>query len=343
LAFDPSAGILYAATGGRAEGFDITTEAKVFDSGTISGWPDGIALGKGPVAGNLFVNTNGGTVVEVNLATSVQTVIASGGSRGDFVTVDANNATLLLTQTDRIMRLTPGVFVIPPHLLTTTTGLGVAPGISTSGQTATLTAVVVTAGTGIPAGTITFMMDGQAQAPVSLTEVRGSDQATFSTSMLMPGTHTLIAAYSGDATFASSGSDAVNITINPIPTAPTPAPTPTPSPILNPTRTALTVQPRQVNLGRSVTFTARVKILARHGPTPIGSVTFLDGTVSLGTVALRRGKASLKTSSLLLGVNTIQADYTPSPGFAPSSKSIVENIKAPRSKNKAATVAETGR
>ena len=186
------------------------------------------------------------------------------------------------------------------------------------------------------------MIDGQAQAPVSLTEVGGSDQATFTTSMLMPGTHTIIAAYSGDATFASSGSDAVNITINPIPTAPTP-PTPTPPPILNPTRTALTVQPRQVNLGRSVTFTARVKILIRHGPTPIGSVTFLDGTVSLGTVALRRGKASLKTSSLLLGVNTIQADYTPSPGFAPSSKSIVENIKAPRSKNKAATVAETGR
>src|SRR4051794_26329966 len=113
----------------------------------------------------LFINTNGGTVVEVNLATSVQTLIASGGSRGDFVTVDANNATLLVPQTDRIIRLTPGVFVIPPHLLTTTTGLVVAPEISTSGQTVTLTAIVVSAGTGVPAGAVTFSIDGQPQAP----------------------------------------------------------------------------------------------------------------------------------------------------------------------------------
>ena len=59
------------------------------------------------MAGDLFVNTNGGTVVEANLATAAQTVIASGGSRGDWVTVDPSNGTLLLTQTDRIMRLTP--------------------------------------------------------------------------------------------------------------------------------------------------------------------------------------------------------------------------------------------
>ena len=313
LAFDPSAGILYAAfdAGGRVQGFNITTKAVVFDSGTIAGGPDGIALGKGPVAGNLFVNTNGGTVVEVNLATAAQTVIASGGSRGDFVTVDANNGTLLVTQSDRIMRLTPGVFVIPPHLLTTTTTLDVTPQNSISGQTVTLTAIVVTAATGIPTGTVTFTIDGQAQAPVSLTEVGGLDQATFTTSTLMPGTHTITAAYSGDTTFASSGSNPVSVTISPPPPH-----HPTPTSIRYPTRTVLTAQPRPANLGRPVTLTATVKDLIRRGPTPSGSVTFLDGTVSLGTVALRRGKASLKTSSLPLGPNTIQADYTPSQGFA---------------------------
>ena len=51
------------------------------------------------------MNTNGGTVYEVNLTTKAQTLLASGGSRGDFVTVDPNG-TLLLTQTDRILRLT---------------------------------------------------------------------------------------------------------------------------------------------------------------------------------------------------------------------------------------------
>ena len=214
LAFDPSRrDPLRGALRAELEGFNITTKAMVFDSGTISGGPDGIALGTGPVAGNLFVNTNGGTVVEVNLATAAQTVIASGGSRGDFVTVDPNNGTLLVTQSDRLMRLIPGVFVIPPHLVTTTTTLDVTPRDSSFGQTVTLTAAVATAGTGIPTGTVTFMIDGQAQAPVTLTEVGGFDQATFTTSALMPGTDAITATYSGDATFASSGSKPVSVTV----------------------------------------------------------------------------------------------------------------------------------
>ena len=72
----------------------------------------------------IFVNTNGGTVVEVNLATKVQTLIASGGSRGDFVTVDPSNNTLLLTQSDRILRLSGGNFGPVPEASTfVSTGL----------------------------------------------------------------------------------------------------------------------------------------------------------------------------------------------------------------------------
>jgi uncharacterized repeat protein (TIGR01451 family) len=113
LAFDPSSGTLYAALysaggpGNRIEGFDINTKAVVFDSGTVTGGPDGIALGTGTRVGNLFVNTNSGTVVEVNLVTKAQTLIASGGTRGDFVAVDPRNDTLIVSQTDRLARLTP--------------------------------------------------------------------------------------------------------------------------------------------------------------------------------------------------------------------------------------------
>jgi hypothetical protein len=67
---------------------------------------DGTALGAGTLAGNIFVNTNAGTVVEVNLTTLARTLIATGGTRGDFVTVDPTNGTLLLTQTNQIFRLT---------------------------------------------------------------------------------------------------------------------------------------------------------------------------------------------------------------------------------------------
>jgi sugar lactone lactonase YvrE len=98
---------LYAADTGNGHilGFNTTTGVQVFDSGSIAGGVDGTALGFGKLAGNIFVNTNGGTLVEVNLASDVQTIIGTGGSRGDFVKADPNG-TLLLTQTDSVLRLT---------------------------------------------------------------------------------------------------------------------------------------------------------------------------------------------------------------------------------------------
>jgi hypothetical protein len=108
-----------------------------------------------------------------------------------------------------------------------------------------------------------------------------------------------------------------------------------------PTRTVLTAQPKPANLGRPVTLTATVKDLKHRGPTPIGSVTFLDSTAILGTAALRHGKARLKTASLPLGPNTIQAYYIPGQGFAPSTASVVENVRAHRSRSKAVPAAET--
>jgi hypothetical protein len=115
LTITPDGTKLYAASGDHVVGFDLASGNQIFTSGFIAGSPDGIALGMGNLAGNLFVNTNGGTVVEVNLSTQAQTVIASGGSRGDFVTA-APDGSLLLTQTDSILRLTPpagGSFVVP--------------------------------------------------------------------------------------------------------------------------------------------------------------------------------------------------------------------------------------
>src|SRR5262249_50333875 len=73
---------LYAArSDGHIIGLDSTDAGVVFDSGSIGGTPDGTAEGTGPLAGNLFVNTNNGRIVEVDLATHAQTVVASHGSR----------------------------------------------------------------------------------------------------------------------------------------------------------------------------------------------------------------------------------------------------------------------
>ncbi len=120
---------LYAVVRGvKIVGFRISDGARVFDSGFIPGVPDGTALGTGVLAGNIFANTNSGAVIEINLDTHLQTLIASGGSRGDFVAVDPNNGSLLLTETDRIMRLTApeggGFGVVPEPGTLTLAGLG---------------------------------------------------------------------------------------------------------------------------------------------------------------------------------------------------------------------------
>ncbi|MFY9225430.1 MAG: FG-GAP-like repeat-containing protein [Blastocatellia bacterium] len=70
------------------------------------------------------------------------------------------------------------------------------------GQNVTFTATVLPAppGTGAPTGTVTFTVDGNSLVPVTLSNT----QASFSTSSLSIGTHTIVANYNGDFDFLSS-------------------------------------------------------------------------------------------------------------------------------------------
>jgi uncharacterized repeat protein (TIGR03803 family) len=69
--------------------------------------------------------------------------------------------------------------------------------------------------------------------------------------------------------------------------------------------------------GQAVTFTAAVTSI--NGAPPNGeSVTFFNGSDVLGTVPLRGGVASLRTSALLVGVSTITARYVGDANFLTS-------------------------
>jgi hypothetical protein len=96
-------------------------------------------------------------------------------------------------------------------LIATNTQIAVTPDPAKVGQTVTFTATVAPAsGNGTPTGTVTFLIDGTAQSPVGLIVTNGQAQATFSTSALAPGTHTITATYNGSNPFASSPSNAVD-------------------------------------------------------------------------------------------------------------------------------------
>jgi len=92
-------------------GYDIGTGAVVFPTLGVAGGPDGMGIitSTSSINGNIIVNTNGGTLVMIDPVSRLQTIIASGGTRGDYVSPDATNGTLLLTQSDEILRLSCGV------------------------------------------------------------------------------------------------------------------------------------------------------------------------------------------------------------------------------------------
>jgi hypothetical protein len=83
------------------------TNALVKNFNTIGHSPDGTGfITGGALNGDIIVNNNDGTVGVVDYATGVETILASGGTRGDFVSPDLSNGTLFLASADQVERLT---------------------------------------------------------------------------------------------------------------------------------------------------------------------------------------------------------------------------------------------
>src|SRR5262249_39228 len=90
--------------------------------------------------------------------------------------------------------------------------------------------------------------------------------------------------------------------------------------LVAPTVTTVTSSANPSFFGQTVTFTPTVATALAGAGTPTGSVHFVDSTngVDLGTVTLRGGSASVSTSSLAAGANTIAARYSGGNNFGGS-------------------------
>jgi glucuronoarabinoxylan endo-1,4-beta-xylanase len=192
--------------------------------------------------------------------------------------------------------------------VSTTTTLMASPNPAIAGGTVTLTAMVAAAsGSAMPTGTVTFL-DGSTTLG-SATLIGGA--VTFSVSTLSVATHSLTASYAGVTGFSASTSTAVSLVVNPVPTTLT-----------------LTATPNPVAAGATVTLTA--KIASANG-VPTGSITFLDGTSTLGTATLASGMAVYTTSSLTPGTtHSLTAMYagttTGTPPYAASTSAPVSLV-----------------
>ena len=128
------------------------------------------------------------------------------------------------------------------HASASTTAASSSPNPSSGGQAVTFMATVASAPPGptIPSGMVTFQEGATVLAQIPL---NGSGTASFSTSSLGEGVHTVTAFYYSDTVFASStGTTTHTVAGGPTPTptttpTPTPSGTPTPTPTLTPTPT----------------------------------------------------------------------------------------------------------
>jgi sugar lactone lactonase YvrE len=165
------------------------------------------------------------------------------------------------------------------------------------GEPITLKATV-SATSGTPTGSAELLVDGVTAAQGTLS----SGVATFSLATgLTGGSHSLQAVYQGSSSYTGSSSSPLTLSVSTAPTTSTMVIT---APYSN---------PASVVSGGSVSFTVTINSTGVGIPT--GTVTFVTGTTTLGSVSVAPAsggafQAALATTALPVGTNTITATYS---------------------------------
>jgi hypothetical protein len=156
-------------------------------------------------------------------------------------------------------------------------------------QSLTLNATVSPSpGAATPTGTLTFE-DGT--TVLGTATLDGSGHGWLTVSSLSPGTHPLTAVYAGDSNYSTVSAALTQG-------------------ILASAWVNVVPSPYWVRPGEPVTLSTTVNGV-QGGPTPTGSVTFVENTVPLGTAALDAGgRASLTITEPNLGLHYIYPTYS---------------------------------
>jgi hypothetical protein len=159
----------------------------------------------------------------------------------------------------------------------------------------TFTATLTGYTTPLPTGTVTFTVDGTAQAPVTVSAA-APVLANLITSTLTVGSHTITCVYNGDTNYLAE------------PCSPTLTEN-----IVNPTTSVLTTNPpNSVILGQVTQLIATVT--SAGGNIPTGTVTFTDGGTTLGnapvTANVTNGVATLPWTFTTTGAHSLSCTYS---------------------------------
>ncbi|MGA2813549.1 MAG: Ig-like domain repeat protein [Candidatus Acidiferrum sp.] len=270
-------------TTGQSVKFTATV-APATGNGTPTGmvtFSDGATL-----LGTASLNSGSATFTTTSLANGAHSITVAYSGDSSFAPSTSSSLAVVVSA--------------PPRTATTTS---VTPSSTqlTTGQSITLTvSVAPKTGSGTPSGTVT-VLDGQTQLGAA-SLVAGT--ASYSTTNLSVGSHSITVTYSGDANFAPSASTPVSVAVA--------------APAKINTSTSLSVSATQITAGSSVTFNTRVAP-ASGSVAPTGTISFLDSQVSIGSVALTSASAQFSAANLSAGTHSIIAVYSGDANFQPSS------------------------
>jgi streptogramin lyase len=162
----------------------------------------------------------------------------------------------------------------------------------------------------IPTGTVSFFDGGTLLG----TDPLSGGVTALTTNTLAQGSHTITAVYNPTSNFNCSASATLDQQVN-----------------LTSTCTVLTSNSSGPTVfGQAVTLTALVT--DQNGLAAPGTVSFFDGNTLLDTVPLApTGAAAFTTSTLSVATHAVVAYYNPTPTFAPSKSSPLDQQVAPAS------------
>ncbi len=189
--------------------------------------------------------------------------------------------------------------------VTTTTTVASSASQALAGQLVTFTATVTPTSGAIPNGETVTFYDGAAAIGTGNTT---GGVATFSTSTLATGSHSITAVYPGDSTYQTSTSKALSEVVK-----------------LNGSSTTLQSSVNPSVFGQSLTLTATVAP-ASGSVTPTGKVSFKNGSAVLASVTMTNGSAAFTTSSLPAGSLALSASYSGDTNFSNSSGGLTQVV-----------------
>jgi hypothetical protein len=267
----------------------VVSSSSMVATGSVTLMDGGTAIGTTPLS-------NGNALITLSsLSVGQHTLSASYGG-------DANNSSAISAPIIQVVN------PAPPNSATSVSLLS-NPDPSTVAQTVNLNATVsaTISGQAVPTGTVTFLDGTNSLGSSTL----NAGTASIAISTLAAGTHLITAVYAGSSTYSSSTSAVLTQVVIPPNSA---------------TTTSLTSNADPITAGLALTLTSIVLPVTTGQQQPTGTVTFMDGSQSLGTVAMVSGKASFTTSTLTVASHLITAIYSGDANYVSSTSPVLTEI-----------------